>query len=140
MPASGNIDVMSEAEIKQRQQATRKHGAYAFQARGEAALDQPQRSRLQELKEQVKDRDGVLELMQERAANSVMVTELVMSHVAREVKQGKALAQIKILRALPAFMNTAQRALKDLIREMPEGEGISDVDTVLQAVRRGKED
>jgi len=131
---------MSKEEHKQRQQAARKHGAYAFQARGEAALDKPQRSRLQELKDQVQNRDGVLELMQERAANSVMVTELVMSHVAREVKQGKPLAQITILRALPAFMNTAQRALKDLIREMPEGEGISDVDTVLQAVRRDKED
>ena len=131
---------MSKEEHKQRQQAARKHGAYAFQARGEAALDKPQRSRLQELKDQVQNRDGVLELMQERAANSVMVTELVMSHVAREVKQGKPLAQITILRALPAFMNTAQRALKDLIHEMPEGEGISDVDTVLQAVRRDKED
>ena len=140
MPASGNIDAMSQEELQQRQQAARKHGAYAFQARGEVALDQPQRSRLQELKDQVQNRDGVLELMQERAANSVMVTELVMSHVAREVKQGKPLAQITILRALPAFMNTAQRALKDLIREMPEGEGVSDVDTVLQAVRRGKED
>jgi len=137
MPYSGKG---TKEELQQRQQAARKHGAYAFQARGAVALDQPQRSRLQELKEQVQDRDGVLELMQERAANSVMVTELIFSHVAREVKQGKPLAQITILRALPAFMNTAQRALKDLIREMPEGEGVSDVDTVLQAVRRDKED
>jgi len=64
MPYSGKG---TEAEIEQREQAARTHGAYAFQKRGEAALERPARSRLEELKEQVRDRDGVLTLMQERA-------------------------------------------------------------------------
>ena len=53
MSASGKKDVMPQEELDQRKHAARKHGAYAFQARGEAALDQPQRSRLLEMKDQV---------------------------------------------------------------------------------------
>jgi hypothetical protein len=127
MPASGSKDVMSDAEMEQRQQAARSHGAYAFRDRGEQALEQPQRSRLEELKEQVQERDGVLQLLQERAANAVMVVEVITSHVAREVKLGVQLSDIPVLRALPAFMNTAQRALKDLIDLMPEDKDVMDI-------------
>jgi len=139
MTASGKIDVMSDAEIKQRQQAPRKHGVRSFQVRGEEALDESGRSRLEELKEQVQDREGVIALMQERAANAVMVTELVMSFVAKELKAGKSLSSIPIFRSLPAYMNTAGRALKDLANEMPEKKGIADAEVVLNAVKNAEE-
>ena len=101
MPYSGEG---TEAEIEQRRDAARTHGAYAFRDRGEQALEQPQRSRLEELKEQVRERTGVLQLMQERAANAVMMTELVTSYIAREVKMGVPLSQIGAVRSLPAFL------------------------------------
>lgn len=139
MSASGKLENMSQKELQQRQQAARSHGAYAFRDRGDQALDQPQRSRLEELKEQVQERDGVLQLLQERAANAVMVVEVITSHVAREVKLGVPLSDIPILRALPAFMNTAQRALRDLLTVMPDDPDVLDAQAVLEKIKGGQE-
>jgi len=124
MPYSGEG---TEAELEQRQQAAKTHGAYAFERRGEVALNQTGRSRLQELKDQVKDREGVLVLMQERAANAVMMVELITSYIAKEHKEGKPLSRIKTLGSLPAFMNTAQRALKDLLTVLPDDDRMIDI-------------
>jgi len=110
----------SEAEIEQRQQAPIKHGAYAFRDRGEQALDQPGRSRLVELEEAVQTREGALDLLRERAANAVMLTELLTSYVSQQVKGGLPLADIPVLRALPAFYNTALRSLHDLLIYSPD--------------------
>ena len=140
MPASGTKEEMSQEELHQRQDAPRKHGAYAFRARGEEALDKPQRSRLQELKDQVQVREGVLELMQERAANAVMICELITSQIAKELKQGVQLTEIPTMRSLPAFMNTAQRALKDLVSVMPDDRDTLDALNVLEAVKDGHKD
>lgn len=125
----------SEEEIRQRQEAAKTHGVYAFRDRGEVALEQPQRSRLEELKDQVRDRTGVLQLMKERAANSVMMVELITSHIAREVKSGIPLSDIPAIRALPAFMNTANRALAQLYSVLPDDKDILDIgETIAKAV------
>ena len=132
MPYSGKG---TDEEITQRQEAARTHGAYAFRDRGEQALEQPQRSRLEELKEQVQERAGVLTLMQERAANAVMMAELVTSYIAREVKSGIPLSQINAVRVLPAFMNTANRALAQLYAMLPDDKDVLDVgEMIAQAV------
>jgi hypothetical protein len=110
----------SEKEIEQRQKAARKHGAYAFLGRGEAALEPVQRSRLQELREQVQTKDGIVEILQDRAANAVMMVEVVTSYIASQIEAGKTLEKIDVLGKLPAFMNSAQRSLKDLIEHLPE--------------------
>jgi len=107
------------AEKQHSQQASVTHGGYAFQARGAAALDQPRRSRLEELKEAVQTREGALDLMRERAANAVMMTELITAYASRQIKAGLPISDIPIIRALPAFYNTAQRALHDLMLFLP---------------------
>ena len=78
--------------------------------------------------------------MQDRAANAVMVTELVLSHVSKDIKMGVPLSNIGVFKSLPAFMNTAGRALKDLINEMPEDIGVADVDVVLKAIKHDQKD
>jgi urease gamma subunit len=95
---------------------------------------------MQELREQVRDRSGVLDLIQENAAKAVMMVELVTSFVANQKMSGVPLDEIPALRILPSFMNSAQRALKDLISLMPSNEGAIDVDKVLEAVRHGQEE
>ena len=131
---------MTENAIRQRQQAPRKHGAIAFKDSGEDALEPPQRSRLQELKEQVQDREGVLELMQDRAANAVLMCEIVTSYIAKEYKSGIPLTQIPIINRLAAFQNSAQRALKDLIAVMPDRGNVLDAREVLQTIKGGEKD
>ena len=110
----------TEAEKQHSREASMTHGAYAFQARGVAALDQPGRSRLIELEEAVQTREGALDLLRERAANAVMLTELLTSYVSQQVKGGLPLADIPVLRALPAFYNTALRSLHDLLIYSPD--------------------
>ena len=137
MPYSGEG---TEAEIEQRQIASKTHGAYAFERRGEVALNKPGRSRLQELKDQVQNREGVLALMQERAANAVMMVELITSYVAKEHKEGKQLSRIGALGRLPAFMNTAQRALKDLLAVLPDDERVLDIgESITRAMNEHEE-
>jgi hypothetical protein len=134
---------MSDAEILQRSEAgmqSKRHGAYAFRDRGEAALEPSGRTRLAELREYVKDRGGVLELIQEKAADCVLIFEIVQSHVAREVKNGVPLDQIPALRSLPAFMNSMNRALTALITLMPKDGETLDAGMVLDAVRKGKDE
>lgn len=109
--------------IEQRRQAGRnskRHGADAFRMRGESALEPSGRTRLAELREQVQHRAGALALFQEKAADSVLLFELVQSYVADEVRAGKPLGEIPALTRLPAFMNSMQRALNILIGLMPD--------------------
>lgn len=98
----------------------KKHGVYAFRDHGEAALDKPQRSRFVELQEQVKSRSGVLALMQEQAANTVLMCEIVTSFVAEEHRAGVPLTEISILNKLASFQNSSQRSLRDLLAVMPK--------------------
>ena len=78
--------------------------------------------------------------MQERAATAIMMCELMTSHIAKELKQGVKLTEISTIRSLPAFMNTAQRALKDLVSVMPDDRDTLDALNVLEAVKDGHKD
>jgi hypothetical protein len=112
---------LTEAELEQRRNAARKHGVYAVREKGEAALDEQGRSYLAELREHVQDREGVLGLLQERAATAVLLADLLTSYVIEEHKAGVPLEEIKSFNVLPAFQNSAQRALKSLYEAMPKG-------------------
>lgn len=110
---------LSDEQLKQRQEAARTHGAYAFLTNGEQALDTNNRSYLAELREKVQTREGVLELMKENAAKSKLAADMVLSYIAEEVNAGIPLEEINSLARLPAFYNSAQRALKDVYEHLP---------------------
>ena len=130
---------MTDEAIEQRQDAPRKHGAYSLERRGDAALDTTGRSRLEELKETVQEREGVLVLMKERAATAVMMVEMMTAYAAKKHREGVPLDRIPTLKSLPAFMNSAQRALKDLLAHMPDDKDVLDAQIVLDAVIDGQE-
>lgn len=112
---------LTDKELEQRKQAARTHGVYAVQAHGEKALEGADRSYLVELREKVQNREGVMDLAREQAAKAVLLAELLTSYVIEEHKAGVPLEEINALRALPAFYNSAQRALKNLLDETPKG-------------------
>ena len=105
-----------------------KHGVRAFQARGEQALTSTGRSRHSELRELVQSREGIVELLQQRAADAVMVVEMAISYVAKQTQDGHPLADIPVMRALPAYQNSAVRALHTLADMMPKDKDI-DINT-----------
>lgn len=113
---------LTDQELEQRKQAARTHGAFAIMAHGEAALTEEQKPLLVELREKVQDREGVIELSRDLAAKSVLLAEILTSYVIEEAKAGVPLEEITALNRLPAFYNSAQRALKNLLDEMPKGQ------------------
>jgi hypothetical protein len=142
MPASKKG--LSEAEIKQRSeagQASKVHGAYAYQARGDQALEPNKRGRLAELAELASDRAGLISLLQERVTRSIMMCEIIESYIVQEKQLGKSLADIPILGKLPAYQNSAQRAIASLVSLLPKSnEDALDAKNILEAVKRGQKD
>jgi hypothetical protein len=138
MPASGKKEEMSVQELLQRSEAGKKsttHGAYAFRDRGEAALTNTGCSRLAELQDQVNERSSAIELMKEFTAKSVLIAELALGYVSTKRKEGVELDKLAIFRALPAFLNSAARSLKDLIALLPDDKDVLDEEAILQSLK-----
>jgi hypothetical protein len=141
MPKPGYKQTMTEDAIRERQEASRIHGAYAFQARGEQALEPPKRGRLAELAELASDRAGLVSLLQDRVVRSCMMCEIIESYIVEETQSGKKLADIPILSKLPAYQNSAQRAIASLVSILPKNnEDALDAKNILEAVKRGQKD
>jgi hypothetical protein len=140
MPASGKKDVMSDAEHEQREQAARKHGAFAFRDRGEDALQPTQRSRLVEINEQLQERPGLVALAQDRALKAIMICEILESYVTEEAQSGKPVHEIPALKVLPAFWNSAQRALAAVIALTPDRKNVVDAAHVLEVIEHERRD
>ena len=127
--------MLSDDQIEQRQNAARTHGAHAFEARGVEALTENQRPIYTEIREQVQTRDGVLELMKEQTVKAVMVVELLTAYAVESQRAGVPLDDIKTLNRLPAFFNSAQRALKILLDEQTAGKGsTAEMDKIKQVI------
>ena len=122
--------------IEHLRQAARKHGAYAIEERGEAAMDRPQRSRYVELQEQLQDREGVVAALVDQAAKLLVMVEAAQSYVAGQAKAGYPLGDIPLLRSLPAFWNSANRALLAVLANLPSDEDQRmDITTLLRGSR-----
>ena len=134
MPASGNKDQMSQEELHQRAQASRKHGAYSTKMTPERA------HQLAELEDALATRPGVVAIQNEQTAKAVAVLNVAMSYAIQQHKDGKPLERIPIFKMLPAFMNSAQRALKQLHEMLPDDRDILDASNVLEAVKDGHKD
>ena len=93
------------------------HGAYSKQ------LQPVARSRLVELEEQAGSREGLVELLTARTAKAILLCEVIESYVVEQKQRGVSLEDMPILKALPAFMNTAQRAISTLAQLQPGSNG-----------------
>ena len=134
MPASGNKEKMSQKELHQRSQASRKHGVYSKTMTPERA------SQLALLEDDLSTRPGVVAIQNEQTAKAVQVLNVAMSYAIQQHQSGKPLDKIPIFKMLPAFMNSAQRALKQLHEMLPDDRDILDASNVLDAVKDGNKD
>jgi len=99
----------------------RKHGVLAVKRRGEAGLKTTaERSRYAEITELAQDRQGLIVLLQERAVNAFMVAEMAQNYTAQKIAEGKSFEKVAIGRSLPAYWNSAGRAIKDLYDVLPD--------------------
>ncbi len=126
---------LSQNEIRQRQNASRKHGLYAFRDNGESALDNTNLSLYSELKNRLQSRDSTLELMRDHTAKSVMVFEIAQAYIQKKIADGVDLEKICLFRELPKFMNAASRTLKDYISLLPNEKGVIDEIDILKSLK-----
>jgi hypothetical protein len=129
MPASGNKEVMSQNELQQRQQAARKHGAFSKRMTPEKA------AQLAELEDQLSTRPGLIEVQRDQTAKSVQIVNAIMGYVVQKYKSGIPLERINTLNRLPAYMNTAQRSLKQLYDMLPDSEDVLDAAAILKELQ-----
>lgn len=118
-----NNDNLTQKELEQRRQASRTHGVYAVQQRGEDAMTPAQRSRSVELQEQLTDREGVILAMRDAVVSSLAVAEIAQSYVIQQHKAGRQLDTIPLFTKLPLFWNSANRALKAYLDTFPADQG-----------------
>jgi hypothetical protein len=118
---------LTEADRRQKQQASRTHGVFAVRDRGQEAMTSAQRSRYAELQEQFLTRGGVVDAMRDQAVNSLLLAEIAQSYIVGEHKAGVPLDEIPLLRSIPAFWNSAGRALKSYLDNLPDDSKILDL-------------
>ncbi len=106
--------------VAQRQEAAKSHGVYAFERRGEAALSTDQRGKYAELQDQLSTRQGAIDALREQATQSMLLALIAQSYVVTQHEAGKSLDEIVLLRSLPAFWNSANRALKTYLDVLPK--------------------
>jgi len=110
------------------------HAAYS-------KLRPAQRSRFAELTEQAGSREGLVEILTERAVKAVEICELVESYVVEQRSKGVDLESMPVLGKLPSFQNSAQRLISTLLAALPkERDDDSDVINLLAKYKEGNKD
>jgi len=97
------------------------HGVYAIRDHGETAMTPDQRSTTAMPKDQLSTREGAIEALKDAAINTIMLAQVAQNYCVEEHRQGKSLDKIALLRSLPAFWNSAGRALKTYLEYIPAG-------------------
>ena len=100
-----------KAQLEHNQQANRSHGIFAFDARGEAALEPVQRSRYIELREQLADHPGREDYRIELAVHIAMMWELAVDEMRRLTKEEKSIWTSAPVRFAGTYLNTLIRLL-----------------------------
>jgi hypothetical protein len=132
--------IRTRAEIAQSRLAARKHGVYAMRDRGAEAMTAAQRSQYAELQEQLETRQGVIKVLREAAAQTVILAQVAQSYCVKRHKSGMPLGEIALLRALPAFWNSAGRALKVYLDILPDDREVLELSEHIKAAIGDGED
>jgi hypothetical protein len=122
---------VSEVGLKQRQQASRKHGEYAFRRRGDDALEPSQISALSELRELVETNPGRLELRKELTARMALICEIGFSYLREQVEDGEDIWAGGIINRLSTYVAETRRLLDSFSDDTPKG---SAVEIIAQAM------
>jgi hypothetical protein len=130
----------SKEELEQRQKAARKHGVYAVMGRGVDALEPHQRGIYAELADQLSTRQGAVEALRDAAIHTVLLAQIAQSYCIEQFQQGKSLDKIALLGKLPAFWNSANRAIRAYYDVLPDEKDILDLsESIQRAMERSNE-
>jgi hypothetical protein len=131
---------LTAKEIAQRQNAARKHGIEAFQARGDVALDVEMRKRLDSLRIMAQTRDGVIEMFKERAARAMLMAEMAEDWIQHELDKGVKFDEIGLLKRVGTYQETARRALMALYAALPDYSKAMDITDFMKGGVKNEDD
>jgi len=106
----------------------RKHGAYAFEARGTAALDAGQLQTYTDIQEYTATHEGLVALLRERAARAEMIARILEDHVNNERRAGVPVGELTGLSKLSTYQEGARRAIQAALSVTPEPVASYDLD------------
>ena len=118
--------------IAQRQDAPLKHGVYRVRDNGPSALTTEQQGEYASLSIQLSTRQGAIDALKEQATQAMLLAQIAQSYVVTQHEAGKSLDDIALLRALPAFWNSANRALKTYLDVLPKENRRMDITDILK--------
>lgn len=125
---------LTEAELEQRRQAPVTHGMYAFEERGQAALDPTKISRLAELRSMVKTQGGRRELKLELLARTALLVEIGFERLRQQNEEGKSIWEGGVISRLGSYMALVHRLVDSTPNEDPRevvSDEIDKIDEVL---------
>ena len=105
-----------------------KHGMQAVEHRGEAALSETGRTRLQELRDQFMSEPGRVEYRQELAAHIALMLELGWSHMREITENGGKLWESAPIARMGTYLNTLAR----LLDNWPKEDRPQDITSILE--------
>jgi hypothetical protein len=97
-----------------------KHGVFALRDNGERAMTAEQRKTAGQLKRQLESREGVVDALRDAATQTVILASVAQQYCVDQHQAGRPLDDIALLRSLPAFWNSAGRALKTYLDSLPK--------------------
>ena len=134
-----NNSTVSKEQLAQRRKAPRKHGAYSIMERGPDGMDAEQRSLFIELQEQLSEHGGVVVALREQTAQALVIAQVAADYVSKQAQTGVPLDEIKLLRALPAFWNSAARMMGQLLAVLPAEKDDAGVLDLLNRFKDGED-
>jgi hypothetical protein len=110
---------MAKHKVKEGERIALKHGVYSIRDHGDRVMTPAQRSVKAELLEQLDTREGAIAALKDQAIETFILAGVAQAYVVQQHEAGVPLDDIPLLRALPAFWNSANRALKSYIDVIP---------------------
>ena len=132
MSKSGEYKITSRV-VSQRQQASRSHGIFAFQKRGEDALEPSQIDRLNDLRLLLQNEPGRTELRCELTARMALICYLGFAHLESQAEAGCDIWEGGIIHRLSTYVAETRRLLDSFEQDVPEN-------TAAELIRRALDD
>jgi len=85
------------------------------------------------------EHSGIIDALREQTAQSILIARVAADYVAEQSQKGIPLDEIKLLRALPAFWNSAARMMAQLLAVLPAGKDDTEVLDLIKRYKEGEE-
>lgn len=110
----------------------RTHGIYSLRDHGLEALSENERELAFDIVEELKTAQGISDAIRYQASVNIILCRMIENWVQSEVASGVPMEEISLLKAYPAFSNSALRSLKAAGENIPTDDAPKNVTELLE--------